>query len=367
MKNFLVRINYSSINEDSISEIRALNIKSSDRILCITGSGSRTLDLLTQNPKEIISIDINPSQNYLLELKMAAIHEFDYEDFIRFIGLEVDTHRLEKYYRVSHLLSKQAKKFWDKNQRLIRMGVIYQGEWEKYFRLLAVALKIIKSKELKKLFNCKTLEEQRNVWNEEWDTLPWQVFLKIISARMCWKYLFRDPAFFRYVPKNFSILRYLHFKFNNGANNLQFSQSPFVSILMKGKLEIGAGLPPHLVESNYKILKSNLQRVRPTTASLLEYLSNGTTEKFDSFSLSDMTSYTSPSEFENLYQNILRHSKEGASICERQFLVKREIPTSIQNKLHRNYDLENDLEKTDSSLFYSFHCLQTSGEGNAQS
>lgn len=367
MKNFLTRINYSSINEDSTSEIRALNIKNSDRVLCITGSGSRTLDLLTQNPKEIISIDINPSQNYLLELKIAAIHEFDYEDFIRFIGLEKDAQRLEKYYRVSHLISKQARNFWDENQSLIRKGVIYQGQWEKYFRLLAVALKIIKSKELKKLFNCKTLEEQRKVWNEEWDTFPWRVFLKLISARMCWKYLFRDPAFFKYVPKSFSIFRYLHARFNNGANNLQFNQSPFVSILMKGKLEISTALPPHLVESNYKILKSNIQRVRPITVSLLEYLSNGTTDKFDSFSLSDITSYTNPCEYENLYQNILRHSKEGASICERQFLVKREIPALIQNRLHRNYDLENDLEKTDSSLFYSFHCLLISGEENAQS
>lgn len=367
MKNFLSRINYSSINEDSISEIRALNIKNSDRVLCITGSGSRTLDLLTQNPKEIISIDINPSQNYLLELKMTAIHEFDYEDFIRFVGLEKDAQRLEKYYRVSHLLSNPAKKFWDNNQRLIRKGVVYQGQWEKYFRLLAVALKIIKSEELKKLFNYKTLEEQRKVWNEEWDTLLWRVFLKTISSRICWKYLFRDPAFFRYVPKNFSIFRYLHARFNNGAANVQFNQSPFASILMKGKLEIGVELPPHLVKSNYKILRSNLQRVSPITASLLEYLSNEASEKFDSFSLSDITSYTNPCEYENLYQNILRHSKEGASICERQFLVKRQIPASIQNRLQRNYDLENDLDKTDSSLFYSFHCLQISGEENAQS
>lgn len=367
MKNFLARINYSSINEDGISEIRALNIKSGDRVLCITGSGSRTLDLLTQNPKEIISIDINPCQNYLLELKMAVIHEFDYADFIRFVGLEKDAQRLERYYRVSHLLSKQARKFWNKNQSLIRKGIIYQGQWEKYFRLLAVILKILKRKELEKLFNCKTLEAQRNVWSEEWDTLPWRIFLKTISSKKCWKYLYRDPGFYRYVPKNFSIFRYLNTRFNNGVANVQFNQSPFVSILMKGKLEKGVALPPHLVKSNYEILKSNLHRVRPITASLLEYLSNGTTDKFDSFSLSDITSYTNPCEYENLYQDIVKHSTPGAKICERQFLVKRELPASIQNRMHHNYDLENNLEKTDSSLFYSFHCLQISGEEIAQS
>jgi S-adenosylmethionine:diacylglycerol 3-amino-3-carboxypropyl transferase len=38
MKKFFEKINYSACNEDSYSEIEALNINNNDIILCLTGS-----------------------------------------------------------------------------------------------------------------------------------------------------------------------------------------------------------------------------------------------------------------------------------------------------------------------------------------
>ena len=45
MGNFHNTLNYSSANEDSRSENKSLLINNNDKILCITGSGARTLDL----------------------------------------------------------------------------------------------------------------------------------------------------------------------------------------------------------------------------------------------------------------------------------------------------------------------------------
>ena len=70
MNSFLETINYSSSNEDSYSEWKALSIGPDDSILCITGSGSRPLDLLIKGPREIVSLDFNPCQNFLLKFKI---------------------------------------------------------------------------------------------------------------------------------------------------------------------------------------------------------------------------------------------------------------------------------------------------------
>jgi len=78
---------YSSINEDGNSERTALSITTEDTILTITGSGARALDLLVDNPKKIISVDSNPLQSYLLELKLGAITALTYEEFLSFLGL----------------------------------------------------------------------------------------------------------------------------------------------------------------------------------------------------------------------------------------------------------------------------------------
>lgn len=85
MEKFFEKINYSACNEDSRSEIEALNINENDVILCITASGARSLDLLVKNPKKIVSIDFNKTQNFLLSLKIAAYQGLNYDEFLSFL------------------------------------------------------------------------------------------------------------------------------------------------------------------------------------------------------------------------------------------------------------------------------------------
>ena len=65
-EDFFNKINYSASNEDSESERIALSLTSEDTVLCITGSGARSLDLLVDSPKEIVSIDFRQSLRYPL-------------------------------------------------------------------------------------------------------------------------------------------------------------------------------------------------------------------------------------------------------------------------------------------------------------
>jgi S-adenosylmethionine-diacylglycerol 3-amino-3-carboxypropyl transferase len=85
--HFFHTLNYSSCNEDGFAELRALDIRPGDHVCCITGSGDRVLHMLLGNPDHVSAIDLNPTQNHLLELKMAAIRELDYVRYVRFLGL----------------------------------------------------------------------------------------------------------------------------------------------------------------------------------------------------------------------------------------------------------------------------------------
>jgi S-adenosylmethionine-diacylglycerol 3-amino-3-carboxypropyl transferase len=95
IKAFMTTLNYASCNEDWRSEWDALKITSDDRILCITGSGDRPLNLLFQGPGKVIAMDLNPVQNHLLRLKVAAMKELPYDEgskrghtyFFSFFGL----------------------------------------------------------------------------------------------------------------------------------------------------------------------------------------------------------------------------------------------------------------------------------------
>ncbi len=352
MKPFLETINYSSCNEDSLSERKALRIDKNDRVLCITGSGARPLDLLIQEPAEIVSIDFNPCQNFLFELKMAGIHILEYEQFIEFLGVLPSPGRLHFYEIIKPFLSPEARSFWDNHSKMIEKGVLYQGRWEKYFRKLSWLVSLVRPQLLKELFNSSNIQEQATAW-KRWDNSVWHIFLRCISSRVVWKYFFGDPGFYSHVPAEFSIYQYLRERFSYAANNILFCKSPFAMLLFTGTFT-KKELPFHLQKKYYSTLKRALPRVKLVTRSLLDFLEHCDKNSFDKFSLSDFSSYTSAPEYERIWNGIIKAASRGAILCERQFLVKREPPNDIRLHIKRNSEMELNLSKTDNSIFYTF-------------
>lgn len=108
-----------------------MKIQANDRVLSITASGDRPLHLLLDECKEVVSIDANPIQNYLLNLKCVAMRELNYLDYLKFLGASPCNHRLSTLEKLVPHMEEQAQKFWVKKKKLIQKGVLYQGVVEK--------------------------------------------------------------------------------------------------------------------------------------------------------------------------------------------------------------------------------------------
>jgi S-adenosylmethionine-diacylglycerol 3-amino-3-carboxypropyl transferase len=354
VSSFLETLNYSSSNEDSHSELKALNIDKNDSILCITGSGGRPLDLLIKNPTKIVSIDFNPCQNYLLELKMVAIQHLEYQESLEFLGVRPSQKRIHVFNKLKQSLSSDARDYWVQQTTMIEKGVIYQGRWEKYFSNLARIVGIIRKKRRLKLFNSKTIQDQAKIWNDNWDNLIWRLFLRFISSRFTWKRLFGDPGFYLHVPAQFSIYTYLRDRFSSAFNNILVHQSPFATLLFFGKYEPEVTLPTYLQEEHYKTLRDNLSCIQIITQPLSEYLDYCGKETFQKYSLSDFSSYTHVDDYSRIWKGIIKTASAGAIICERQFLVKRDISQDLRTHITRISELEKELMDHDDSIFYTF-------------
>jgi len=362
VKNFIDKINYSSANEDGAAEARALEISKTDRILCITGSGARPLDLLTERPASMISLDVNPCQTFLLELKMQAMAEFDYERYVAFLGLVPADDRPTAYRAIRGGLTKEARSFWDGNPGMIRKGVLYQGGWEKYFRGLALAVGLTRNDLRDKLFSSPTVDRQARLWNEVWESRTWRAFLRAVTGRTVWRTTFGDPGFYEHVPAAFPATRYIEDKLRLSSKNILFSQSPYANLLFFGRYL--KALPPHLRKENFEVIKNNLNRIQPITQSLGDYLKTCGTSSFDKFSLSDFSSYTDEREYARIWNGVLRAAAPGARICERQYLVKRALPYFAPGTISRDTGLEADLEMTDGSIFFSFIIARVARNGH---
>ncbi|MBI3901139.1 MAG: DUF3419 family protein, partial [Chlamydiia bacterium] len=135
MANFYSRLSYSFGNEDWNTEHRALQIQPDDSVLCITASGDRPLNLLTQELRELITIDANPLQNALFELKRIALSKLPYRDYLAFLGATPSEHRLETYAQLAPDLDPMAHAFWVLLQKKIHKGILYEGTVEKLLKL----------------------------------------------------------------------------------------------------------------------------------------------------------------------------------------------------------------------------------------
>lgn len=106
---------YNTCWEDPRLDRVALDLGPDDEVMVITSAGCNALDYTLCNPKRVHAVDMNPRQNALLELKVAAIRKLDYNQFFAMFGRG----RLPEYQSVYWKelrpeLSLTARNYWDR-------------------------------------------------------------------------------------------------------------------------------------------------------------------------------------------------------------------------------------------------------------
>ena len=156
--------------EDPESDLKALRIQPGDTVMTITSGGCNTLGFLVCDPAVIHTVDINPSQSYLLELKMAAMQHLDYPSFVRFLGLTPSEDRLKRYGRIRNHLSPKAAEFWDVHGKIVHEGFLFGGRYEYFVKLVGKFVRLIQGKErVNGLFEARDPEQQRAFYDRYWN------------------------------------------------------------------------------------------------------------------------------------------------------------------------------------------------------
>lgn len=140
---------YNTCWEDPRVDRTAMNLGATDDVLVISSAGCNALDYALAGANSVRAVDVNPRQNALLELKIAAIRTLDFESFFSLFGLGRHD-RFATLYQQSmrSALTPAARQFWDRHGRLFRPGArrsfYYRGTtgmvaWAMRLYLAAVA------------------------------------------------------------------------------------------------------------------------------------------------------------------------------------------------------------------------------------
>jgi S-adenosylmethionine-diacylglycerol 3-amino-3-carboxypropyl transferase len=165
---------YNTCWEDPRCDRALLELDADSRVVMITSAGCNALDYALDRPAEINCIDMNPRQNALLDLKIAAIQHTDAHNLFQLFGTGAHENAKDLYHSAlrPHLPA-FARQYWDKNVHFfIPKGLRKSFYWHstsgivawffnKYLKMRGQTHQIAEQ-----LFAAETVVEQRDLYSQ---------------------------------------------------------------------------------------------------------------------------------------------------------------------------------------------------------
>ena len=354
-KKFSQRISYSSCNEDSRSELKALHLGAGKRVFCITAGGGRVLNLLHDRPQEVVAVDVNPTQNYLLELKIAAMRALSYEPYLRFLGVRPARDRLKVYQGLRPELSKAAGAFFDARPQIVRRGALFQGSLERFLVHVARVSHIVRPIWINRLFKFDDITKQRH-FLDGWNTRAWRFVGETLCRRSFLEMFSRDPGFWRFVPPEVPLHRRIFDLMHRYLCNHLARDSHLLQLVFFARYIYEPAMPIYLLPGSFERIREALKTTRITivtapAAAALADIADGT---FDGYSIADVSSYLSESDFGTLMDEIMRTARAEARLCSRGIFVHRPLHPEHVRQVRRDHNLERRLAFDDLAMVHEF-------------
>lgn len=350
----LERLLFSTSWEDPLPDLEVFRIeRDRDVVLSITSGGDKVLSLLTASPRRIVAVDMNPTQNHLLELKVAGIRGLDHGSFLELLGVRPSRRILQHYRCIRAHLSPAAAEYWDRSPEMLSKGVLTQGRFERYFGLFRRFLRVIEGeRRIRTFFTFDRLDEQRAFYREEWNSTPWKLFFKVFFSRTMLASLGLDREFFKYVDEqDFSTNFYR--KAEHVFSDLLVKTNYFLAQILLGRYLDEEQVPLYLKAANFDLIRANLDRLEIRHSDAESLLTALPADSIDKFDFTNIFEWMDERTFERVLHAAVRAARPGAAMTYRNTLVPRSHPPSLDGVVVSDRELARTLHHQDRSFVYS--------------
>ena len=317
------RLMFTQSWEDPACDLAALRPQPGEAVLAIASGCDNVFGFLLTDPAQVIAVDLNPAQMYLLELKRAAFRTLTHAEMLTLLGVRTDAGPQLLYQRLRGDLSPAALEFWDSRSKWFDLGLLTQGGFERYYALLRALLRlVIGRRRLERLFTLH-LAEQRHFYEQHWDTLRWRALVRIA----CSKYVLGkrlDPSWFAHAEvssfgKHFARLA------EHVVAELPARSNYFLAQLFLGRYLDEDTVPDYLRAENFEPIRQRLERITAVTADIGAAVEALEPQSIDCFALSNVFEYSPRELFEQTRKALLRAARPGARFALRNLLAPRRL------------------------------------------
>jgi len=349
---------YAQCWEDPAIDREALRIGPDDVVFSITSGGCNTLAFLIDNPHRVIALDVNPHQNYLLDLKMAAFETLEHPEVLALLGAAPSTRRVPLYRSLRSRLRPDSRGFWDEHPRAIEQGVIHSGRYERYLRLLRWWFGALMGPSLAgDILTAPSPAARRALFYRRWDNRRWRVLTNVLLSRRVMTLLF-DPAFFAQLEESFSFGERFRARVERAVVGLPVEHNPFLSYVLLGRFSDPRRLPVYLRLEHFETIRRRVSRIEPVTASCEDYFATLPSDTISKFNFSNVFEWMPTSAFEALLRESVRVGRDGAVMTYRNLLVPRARPDTLARWIQPARALAASLHARDLSFIYGAYVVE---------
>lgn len=343
--------------EDPALDREALGISPEvDTVLSITSGGCSTLNLLCLRPRRLISVDANPAQSHLLELKLAAIRYLDHDDLWTLFGSS-EARGAGAVYRAElrPRLSAAARRHWDGNIRLIERGLLTQGKLGFFLKWLRRYLHWqIGERRLRRFFEVADLDEQRDLYYGEIQPRLWRgAVLRLVCAPPVLALAGMPRSQYELIQGQEGIEAYIRDRVEYVLTSVPIRDNYFVAQAAFGSYLDRESVPPYLLARNLPALKRMADRVVIVTAPLADYLQSLPPGSIDKFNLMDIFDWMDPETLRATLRGVVRTGAKGGRFIYRSTTRSFPLPSEFSEAVVGDDDLARRLFARDRALTYS--------------
>ena len=320
---------YNTCWEDPRLDRIALQLGPDDTVMVITSAGCNALDYALCSPKHVYAVDMNPRQNALLDLKLAAIRNLEFEDFFKLFGAGRYPGIRKVYHeKLRKNLSGWSQSYWDGHIRKFfdskRAPFYYRGTSGMFARWMKIYTdKVIRVRPyLDAILAAKDVPEQRDIYERHLKKRFWTGFLRFAMKRDATLSMVGVPrAQRRQIDKQYDggVVKFIEDCIESVFSKLPLKDNYFWRVYMTGAYTADC-CPEYLKPDNFQRLKSGLvDRVSTHTDSVQAFLER-TDAKISRFVLLDHMDWLSDRLFPLLeleWQAILERAAPATRVIWR--------------------------------------------------
>ncbi|MEM7785227.1 MAG: BtaA family protein [Planctomycetota bacterium] len=276
---------YNTCWEDPRLDRVALDFGAEDNVLVITSAGCNALDYSLCSPNHVYAVDMNPRQNALLDLKMSAIRNLEFDDFFRMFGDGRLPGAKEIYAdKLRGSLPEWSQEFWDKKIKWFdnpRKTFYFRGTSGAIARMIKTYTdSVIRVRpHLDALMNSDSIEEQKEIYETHLKKKFWSGIMRFAMNRDTTMSMLGVPkAQRKQIETQYEggLVKFIQDCMESVFAELPMKDNYFWRVYMNGSYSREC-CPEYLKEDNFQKLKSGIvDKISTHTQSVQSFL-----EQFD--------------------------------------------------------------------------------------